>query len=227
MIAEIFCCLYACKKTGTNTYTPSASINVTNAVIGGKTLIYNGTLQSVSVNSNNLLPVLAGQQQIDLYTPAVAATTTSPAIPSVYYYNQPLNVTDKSNYSLFLTGASPSAVDAVLITETYKDYTDSVSGVRFINLSPGSGSISVDIQGNPNGSENTGLEYKTYSGFKQYPATVTAQNAGFTFEFRDSASGNLLATYSYTPVTFHNVTLAVTGMESSANILQVNDLSNY
>ena len=169
------------------------------------------------------MPVLAGQKQVDLYTAAVAATINSPAIPAVNYYDQPLNVTDKGNYSLFLTGASPSAIDAILISENFKDYTDSVSGIRFINLSPGSGSISVDIQGSPNGSENTGLAYKAYSGFKQYPATVTALNAGLTFEFRDSASGNLLTTYTCTPVTFHNLTLAVTGLENSASILQVNN----
>ena len=52
--AGITASLVACKKSNTVTYTPSATINVTNAVIGGGMLTYDSTYQYVYHNSNTL-----------------------------------------------------------------------------------------------------------------------------------------------------------------------------
>jgi hypothetical protein len=189
----------------------SASINVTNVVVGGAPLTLNSTIQTVNINNFAVFPVLAGQSKIDLYD------ANNPTIP---YYNQVVSMEDATAYSLFLTGTSPSQVDAVLIKESFPRYADSVCGVRFINLAPGSTPISVDIKGGANGSEIASLAYKDYSGFKQYPATKLNKN--YFFEFRDVATGNLIKSYTLLTPYFNNVTIVLRGIVgSSANVLLV------
>ncbi len=163
---SIAICLFGCNKTTDTAPIASGTINVTNVVAGGATitLTNNGIISSNNTVGNNAtawLPLVAGNVPINLGVPAIAATATTPAIPAVTYYSQSLTVDNNTNYSLFLTGASPAAIESVLIKETYpRAYADSVCGVRFINLSPGSNPISVNIKGNINGSEVTSLAYK-------------------------------------------------------------------
>ena len=123
---------------------------------------------------------------------------------------------------MFLTGTSPSAIDNVLIQENYtRTYADSVFGVRFINLAPGSNPISVDIQGNANGTEAASLAYKAYSGFNKHPATAAI--ISYTFEFRDAASGKLLASYTLNTPYFHNSTLCFSGSAGNYSIIEDDD----
>ena len=206
-------CLYSCKKSDVK-LTPLSSLNLTNAVIGDSTVMLNTNTSLVSNNSFGQFGLLAGQSQVKVYAAA------DPAHP---YYNQTLATANGSYYSLFLTGASTGSIDAILIKESYKNYTDSLCGVRFINLSPDSNPISVDIAGLANGSEVASLAYKAYTTFKQYPATAAASS--YNFEVRDAASGNVIATYTLSTPYFHNVTLALTGLvnAATANILQVNE----
>ncbi|MES2277933.1 MAG: hypothetical protein V4592_18035 [Bacteroidota bacterium] len=225
----IISCLSACKKTEQNGPAASGVINVTNAVIGGSTITMTTTNSIISTNNtvgNNasaFFPLISSNVPINLGVPGVAATLTSAAIPAITYYSQNLTVDNRSNYSLFLTGTSSSAIDNVLIKETYPQaYADSVCGVRFINLSPASNPISVNILGSPNGSEASSLSYKSYGNFKQYPAK--AVNKTILFEIRDAATGVLLyptngSGYSINVPYFHNVTLAYRGTGSGVGII--------
>ncbi|HZY35563.1 MAG TPA: hypothetical protein VFE53_02880 [Mucilaginibacter sp.] len=216
-VISILLCILSCKKAGL-TNTPSGAVNITNSMADGSTLNLNNDNQTIYNASNAIMELRAGSNPVNLY---VAATSSSPALT---YYNQPLNAVNMGNYSLFLTGASSSQVDAILIKETFTSYADSVCGVRFINLSPGSNPVSVDIQGNPNGSEVSSLAYKAYNSFKQYSSKRTNLSSGYTFEIRDAASGTLITTYTLKPVTFQNITLALTGLASGTpGIQQVNN----
>lgn len=222
-------CLFACNKLTDYESTASGLVNVTNAVVGGSTLTL--TVPNSIVSSNNTVgnnaytwfPLVAGNVQVNLGVPAVAATATTPAIPAVNYYSQSLAVDNTTNYSLFLTGTSPSAVDNVLIKESYpRTYTDSVCGVRFINLVPGSSPVSVNVKGSANGSEVSSLAYKAYSGFNAHPAK--AANKTILFEIRDAATGTLLyptngSGYSLTVPYFHNVTLVYRGTGTAVGII--------
>jgi hypothetical protein len=203
LIAGIALCIFACKKSQ-STYNPSGMVNVTNAVIGGSALAVNNTGQTAYSNSYVQVPLLSGDNRLKLY---VASTSTT---PSITYYDQPFSVATAGYYSLFLTGISPTQVDAVLINESYKSYTDSTCGVRFINLSPNSGPISVNIQGAAQGSEVSTLAYKAYTTFKQHPAKMV--NANYVFEIRDAGTGNLITTYTMFTPWFQNVTLALRGL---------------
>lgn len=201
----------SCKKADNRIITPSANILVANMVTGGATLTFNTTVSTVSNNSSASFPLLAGQNQINLSNTAVS--------PAVSYYNQALPTTDAVNYSLFLGGASPTQIDPVLITESYHNYTDSVCAVRFINLSPGSSPISVNITGQSNGSEVASLAYKAYSSFKQYPAKKA--NSSYAFQIKDATTGNLIASYNLSTPYFHNVTIVLRGLISSPGITMV------
>jgi hypothetical protein len=83
-------------------------------------------------------------------------------------------------------------------------------GIRFVNLSPGSAPVSVDIQGGANGSEAASLPYKSITAFKDYPATPAV--SAYTFEFRDLASGALLASYRVNSTPYLNYTIALEGI---------------
>jgi hypothetical protein len=201
--------LQACKKTSIIT-SPLASVNVTNVVVGGTALTYNSTTLTVGNNNYSQLTMNAGNSTLNLYP---AATPGNP------YYNQTFQTSNGDNYSLFLSGVSPSAIDDILVKESYTNYNDSVCGVRFINLSPDSNPISVNVMGQENGSTINSLAYKAYSDFIQFPATVA--NPRYAFQIRDSATGNILASYTLTTPYFNNVTIVVRGLISAPAVLLV------
>ena len=203
----------SCKKENSgNISVATGTVNVVNAVVGGSTItLLNTTVISsnntVGSNASAFFPFANTQNSVILGVPAVPATPTSAVIPQVTYINQALT-DNTSNYSLFLTGTSPSAVESVLIKESYqRTLADSVCAVRIINLAPGSNPISVNIKNNATGSEAANIAYKAYSNFTQHPAKKV--NPNYVFEFRDAASGTLLTTYTLATPYFHNVTLAL------------------
>lgn len=203
----------ACTKTSLSLTSPTslASLNVTNAVVGGSALtlnVING--QTVTNNSYSHFSLVAGQSRVSLFP---AATPNTP------YYNQTLSTANGSYYSLFLSGTSPSAIDATLIKESYQNYADSLCGVRFINLSPGSNPISVNLTGGANGSEVSSLAYKAYTDFKQYPAKKT--NTSYAFQVRDATTGNLITSYTLTTPYFHSVTIVLRGLVSGTPVAGV------
>ncbi len=225
----MFAAISSCKKETNTVQLDGGSINVTNAIIGAPTLNMMNAPNVVSANNsianNNyaFLPIVSGQVQAKFGVPAIAATPTSPAVPAVVYFTAPVTVDKNSNYSLFLTGTSINAIDNVLIKENYAHaYADSTFGVRFINLSPGSSPISVDIAGSANGSEANNLAYKAYSNFVKHPALKSTLS--YKFEFRDATTGNLITTYTLPTPYFHNVTLCLRGtVAGSVGVIRDND----
>lgn len=206
-----------CKKSVEAVELDGGAVNVTNAIIGASTLnmmTSNNVISAnntISGNNYSILPIKSGQNSLSFGLPPVAATQTSGAKPATVYYTQNIVVDNTSNYSLFLTGTSTAAVENVLIKETYtRTYADSVCGVRFINLAPGSNPISVNIKGSANGTETTSLAYKAYSNFVQHPAKKI--NPSYIFEFRDAATGSLITSYTLNTPYFHNVTLCLRGI---------------
>jgi hypothetical protein len=210
MALAILPMLHSCTKSGF-TPAPLAAVNVTNVVVGGVALTYNTTTLTVNNNNYNQLTMNAGSSQLNLYP---AASPKSP------YYNQTIQTAAGDNYSLFLSGASPTGtIDAVLIKESYNNYSDSVCGVRFINLSPNSSPVCVNVTGQSNGSTVSSLAYKEYSSFIKFPAV--AANPSYAFQIRDVATGNVLANYTLTTPYFNNVTIVFRGLVSSPGITMV------
>jgi hypothetical protein len=211
--------LGSCSKSNPTSYTPSAAITITNAVAGSGAMVLNGSpnqnYTSVASFTSQAFPLLAGGQTIDVSDPA--------ATPAITYFHRAVNITDKGNYSLFLAGLSATQADTIFITETFTNPTDSSCGVRFINLSPDSGPLSINITGGDPGGETPSLAYKAYTNFKLHSARIADVIAGIGFEIHDAATGNLLTTYTLIPSTFHNITLAIAGYQAGPSIIQINN----
>jgi hypothetical protein len=117
--------------------------------------------------------------------------------------------------SLFLSGDT-TTVDTVTSVDNIPDFPqgDSLAGVRFANLSKGSLPMTVNIKGNPaTQTEFSGLGYQQVSAFKSYSA-VHSIGGSYSFEIRDQASGNLLATYTWRYTLEKCMTIVITGTSS-------------
>ncbi|WP_143310600.1 DUF4397 domain-containing protein [Chitinophaga vietnamensis] len=218
------CLLAACGKESTPP-SGTASLNIVNAVVG----------------SSQLAPNFSGSASYDFYRVLLAEYGHYIANSSHYssfrgeqplwIYNYPdttskdqpllklqLHMPVGSMQTLFVTGtlAKPDS----LLTQDQLPYhalSDSTTGIRFVNLSPGSQPIKVVMRGKSS-PEVASMAYKTASGFIAYP--FKSGNKNFVFEFRDAASDALIATYTVSdvpdpidPVNWpnQNVTLALIG----------------
>lgn len=186
----------------------TASLTLINAVVGADSLItnFNGSVMPASyyINANIIVynsygsgPFTVNNYQINSYAgeQQVMIFKVPDTLPkSEPLYNLTLNLPVGSINTLFMTGTA-TAPDTLFTRDSPKNHpiSDSVTGIRFVNLSPGSQPISVNIQGQPAGSEISHLSYKNITAFKDYAAT--SEISSYTFEFRDAVTGELLASY--------------------------------
>lgn len=140
--------------------------------------------------------------------------------------------------SLFVTG-TVLAPDTLMTHDLppYHPPGDSATGIRFVNLVQGSSPVSVNLTGQPGGSEISRLLYKQVTAFKNYAAVATVSS--YTFEFRDAATGELLCSYTaegigknsssdpFDPVNkwrYRNYTLAmVANADDTKSVLLINN----
>jgi hypothetical protein len=153
---------------------------------------------------------------------------------NMLFYNI-LNLKPGGIYSLYLCGVDTNAPDYLMTTDSIPYYgsTDSVMGIRFVNLSTGSNPISINLEGAANGSEVSMLPYKGITAFKQY--VNNSSTLDYLFVVRDAATGDsltqfdFLQDYSYNngfgltnPInnnllTFKCITIAIYGSESNGS----------
>lgn len=196
--------LFACKKS--NTPSGTTSLTLINAVAGSNPLVANFSdaypLEWYSLAL--LLPYatyypyyetssyIGKQQPLRLYQ---YPDTLEKSVP---LFDLRLDLPVGTVHTLFLTGTT-NTPDTLFTTDILPLHPirDSSFGIRLVNLSPGSGSVSVNIQGQVNGSETGSLPYKSITDFKKYPATSAI--GSYVFEFRD-ADATLLASYTFAGV---------------------------
>jgi hypothetical protein len=122
-------------------------------------------------------------------------------------YNDSTKIVYKSNkvfkprdlYTLYLSGKA-NQIDTMMVQEKelpYHNNKDSVMSVRFINIAPELAGISVNLSGQSQGSEINNLQYKGITAFRVYPTGF--KDVRYTFEFHNSATGELLGTYQFQP----------------------------
>lgn len=230
-ILTLLILLSGCKK-GYELIAPTASVRIVHVIPslpflytsfqGANPLTFYANAAILSnTNSNNSLNYfnrLPGVNELAFYR---ATDTANPKAP---YYKLEVDLEPNKYYSLFITG-TVNDPDTLFLKEHFKTIKDSTTGIRFINLSPGSADISVNVVGMANGSTVSGLAYKQASEFVSLPAHSEINN--YIFEFRDLSSGTLLLSYTtskinqYLPVgagafknlwLFRNTTLMVTGL---------------
>jgi hypothetical protein len=143
------------------------------------------------------------------------------------FYKSTLNLKAGGVYSLYIIGQNQP--ETMFLEDHIPAYQDSTSGVRFINLSPDSQPVTINLVGNSsNQTEFTSLAYKQISNFKAYPAKSDFIANGYAFEVRDAATGNLLTTFTWYIKPFFCNTLVFYGLENDntgnfpINVFQVN-----
>ncbi len=206
----------SCKKDKIET-TSLASLNVTNAVVGGTTAKFGSRATTIANNNFAQYGLVSGSN--DLY---IFPTTDS---LNPYYNASKFAVTEGEVYSLFLAG-TPAAIDAITIKETIPYRTDSTAGIRFINLAPNKPSLNVTLSTTAAVNEVSGLSYKAYTDFKSYPGLY---NSTYTFQIRDAATASPatpLATFSLTAAQvprFANITLVIRQNGTGVAVFRVNN----
>ena len=134
--------------------------------------------------------------------------------------------------TLFLIGEGEN-VEGLYLNDDILTFTDSLVGVRFINLSPDSSPVSVGItEGDDNLADE--LAYRETSGYLALPATEA--DGSYTFEFKD-ADGNVIGSITLNPLPgfgvkplFKNQTYALVGLANDgtgASSLSVKQINNY
>src|SRR5687768_7761073 len=106
-------CFFSCKKSKID-LTPLASLNVTNAIVGGTAAKMGSNAATVANNGFTQFGLLTGTIPIYIYP------STDSLNP---YYKSTLTANSGEVYSLFLAG-TPAAVDAIVIKETIPYRTD-------------------------------------------------------------------------------------------------------
>ncbi|WP_158655164.1 hypothetical protein [Flavivirga eckloniae] len=104
-------------------------------------------------------------------------------------------------HSLFFIG-DRDASNTLLIEDKPKQFTDSLVGVRFVNLSQLAGSITINVAGGE--SIVTGLDQNSATDFIEFPAKV--QDESYVFESRN-ATGELLSSFTLNPTESNNVSV--------------------
>jgi hypothetical protein len=226
--------LGSCTKDLTNVkIAPVSAVTVVNGVVNSNPLIadLSGADSVASYFASTPQISYGGFQEYSIPSGKVPAVVFQNSDTAVALFQATLNLAPHAVYSIFLSAADTGgkSIDTLITLDNppYHSVTDSTDGIRFVNLSAGSNPISVDIQGNPYGSEVNSLAYQAITNFKNYPAGYNFTQ--YNFEIRDAASGNLLTTYSYGVSPFKNITLAVIGSEdSTATVpLSVTQINNY
>lgn len=208
---------------------PNSSLTVVNGVDGSSSLLttfspdsavytFSTSTPQVGYGSSSEYSVLSGTTPVIIYQ---SSDTVTPLFKGQF------TLAPDGIYSLFLSGilTGQNAPDTLLVMDSppYHAVGDSTVGIRFVNISPGAGTISIDLLGNAPGSEVTSLPYKGVTTFKSYPATSTTPDpsTGYVFEFRSVATDSVLYTYTYNagnlPL-FKNVSLILAGTTAGSGI---------
>src|SRR5262249_37624813 len=95
--------------------------------------------------------------------------------------------------TLFLCGNTGAYEGIFINNDNIMNRTDSVIGIRFINLSPNSSPLNITLSTTPTVNEAANLAYKQITDFKTYPATQNITS--YVFQIRDGG-GVLLASYT-------------------------------
>lgn len=192
---------------------------------GKQSLEYYSTAARMSYGSSNLkgnyINRPAGECNLAFYR---FADTVNPAQP---FMQVDLELLPNNYYSLFLTGTA-GAPETLFLKEQFDPITDSSTGIRFINLSPGSEALTVNLVHQENTPEVADLSYKSASDFIIYPAHSKVNN--YTFEIRNKRTGDKLITYTTSAINanpsslgspknnwlFKRATLMITGLPGGA-----------
>ncbi|WP_207515239.1 DUF4397 domain-containing protein [Longitalea luteola] len=206
---------FSCKKSS-RTNPPVASLMVVNAIVSGNSVRVGNNAIEIPNNGNSSLAI--SSNNLGLYVWPLGDSSHP------YYNLSKFEISDRDAYSLYLCGYS-TAVESILIKESNIPYfTDSVCGIRFMNLSPNSSALNITLSTSPTISEVSNLTYKQSSDFKVYPARAT--NGSYTFQVRNSVDSSLLMSYILSTPRYSSVTLVIRGLVAASPALGITRINN-
>lgn len=165
--------IVSCKKDKFET-TPLASLRIVNVVTGGTTARLNGTGLDIGSTFSSNFALSSGN-------PAIYVWPITDSLKPYYDSKKQVPVAEGDYFTLFL-GGTPAAPDPILVKESFQNYTDSVMGLRFVNLSPNSTPVNVTLSTATTVNEFAGIAYKQLTDFKLFPAKLV--NTTYTFQVR-------------------------------------------
>ena len=210
------------------TLSPLASLNIVHASVNLGAVkvnftdlkgLYSSITTTVAYGANTPYGVNAEVSVPVTIVPV--SDTTKPVLASQFTF------VNGGIYSLYLAGQS-TAVDTVFVKDNIPSYTDSLYGVRFINLSYNSVPIKVTLSTAPTTVLFSTLAYKQSSDFKSFPGKVTV--ATDTFQVRNANTDSILAKYPIVKPRFFNCTLVWKGSwgtTTGTNALGIMRVNNY
>lgn len=223
-ILMITICCFACKKDERK-ITSITNINVVNAAIDlpaikvsttGKKTNYAMITDQVTYGTNKVY-----------YSETGAATLTAVATSDTtkLLFNRSIELTT-GFYTMYIAGQFPN-VDTLfrqevnfpfIKTDISKPITaDSVVNIRFINLSPNSPTLIVNIR-NSTVNEFNDLTYKMIGNWKAYPAKLAT--TAYVFEIRNAITNAILTSYTFSATAtnrFKNVSLIIKGLAGTTS----------
>jgi hypothetical protein len=188
--------LVSCKKELTPKVSGASSLTIVNGVVGNSYLYtnFNGDksngeyysgIGAVDYGFSGFYNSYYGEQKLGLYQLPDTNADSKPVLRLT------LNLPVNTIHTLFVMG-TPQNADYLVTNDQlpYHAPADSTMGLRFVNIAPVTGPVTVNLAGQANGSEVADLAYKGVTPFKNYNAGSAVNS--YTFEFRDKASGTLL-----------------------------------
>jgi hypothetical protein len=228
--------LIACSKTK-NELEPAStsSLNIVNLINGSNGVLTNfqgvGEKEDTTPLMYYTSAALIGfgtAMEFSSYTGSQPLTIVSSTDTVGSEWSGILNLPVGAVQSIYFFGQDTLHIDTLLTMDNIPYYpaTDSVIGVRFINLA--ATPVLIDLQGTSD-TVVTALPYKGVTGFSALSATSTNPSTGaYTFEFRDPSTGLFLASYTYSPLRVFkcvSIVLGATNSNGSTNYITmpVND----
>lgn len=236
LIIPIIFLFYCCGKS--NTASTSSALTIVNAIPNSQPLLMNFSGNNPKAGNDFKLYNAEYQNdggigygsyiELGSYTNLTNLSLSQISDTSHYLFNGTLTLENGGIYSLYLMGSDTSHIDTLFNRDKIPYYSltgDSVMGVRFLNLSAGSDPLTVTLKNDTTHKAILqNLPYKSISSFQAFPVNTSTLINGYTFEFRNSNSGDILANYPIAITTFKCQTLAFCGSASTGyNILQINN----
>ena len=213
----------ACKKEKSFHSDGTATIQVVNAdvgITGIKLNMYNLPVKWWSTTSQVNYGASAFYYAQRIATPITVVSSADTANPLL---NSTYNIRGNI-YTLYIAGQFPT-IDTIMREETNYPYVqldripsdaDSIINIRFVNLSPNSSPVNINILGSAV-NEVSNLAYKGITNFKAYTAKIA--NPNYKFEIRDAATNTILLTYTFNVTAtnrFKNVALVLKGLQGAS-----------
>ncbi len=222
-VCSIF--LIGCAKDKTNDKLPGlSSLTVVNARPDLSAGLLNFSGGTISQARNKAAAYYQGFFEFPLRAGNLPVTIVSAddTLHAVFQGNLALKNT--GIYSLYLFGNADNP-QSLFLEDYIPAHRDSVSGIRFINLSGDSSPVNIVIEGS-GAPVFSSLGFKQLSKFKGYPVTMDVTNGGgYTFDILDS-SGNFLTSVYWSYSLFQNNTMVISGSSADGS-LAVFQVNNY